>query len=166
MFKEISTKDIKENAFDLIGNEWMLVAARKADGSVNAMTASWGGFGVMWGKDVAFVVIRQTRYTKEFMDEAKAFSLSFFDESYKEMLGYMGKISGRNEDKIAKCKLNVNGNIPIFNESRMTLVCKSMFAQILEEDSFLSKEALDKWYPDKNMHTLYIAEIEKAIVRE
>ena len=38
-----------ESPFRMIGKEWMLVTAEK-DGKVNAMTASWGGMGVMWGQ--------------------------------------------------------------------------------------------------------------------
>ena len=40
------------NAFEKIGKQWMLITA--ADGEkVNDMTASWGGLGVIWGKNVA-----------------------------------------------------------------------------------------------------------------
>ena len=43
------------------------------------MTASWGGLGVLWGKPVAFIFLRPTRYTKEFVDKAD-FILSGIDE--------------------------------------------------------------------------------------
>ena len=56
-FKLISTEEIKSNPFHLIGKEWMLVTA-EMNGQVNTMTANWGGVGVMWNKDVVFVVIR------------------------------------------------------------------------------------------------------------
>ena len=62
MFQEIKITELKENPFDLIGKQWLLVTAGKEDGSCNTMTASWGGLGVMWGKDVAFIVIRPQRY--------------------------------------------------------------------------------------------------------
>ena len=71
----MTANEISKNVFDMIGKQWMLVGAAK-DGKVNAMTASWGGLGVMWGKNVAFVFIRQTRYTKEFVDNGETFSLS------------------------------------------------------------------------------------------
>ena len=55
-------KDInKDDVFSLIGDRWMLVAATDKDGKTNAMTASWGGLGVLWGKKVAFVFIRPQR---------------------------------------------------------------------------------------------------------
>ena len=56
MFKEINPKELPDNPFQLIGNDWLLVTSEK-EGNVNAMTASWGGLGVMWGKDVAYFVL-------------------------------------------------------------------------------------------------------------
>ena len=41
MFREMKPQEIKDNPFELIGKEWLLVAANK-DGKSNAMTASWG----------------------------------------------------------------------------------------------------------------------------
>ncbi len=75
-FKEILAEEIKNNPFGLIGKDWTLITAEN-EGKVNTMTASWGGLGVMWGKDVAFVVIRPQRYTKEFIDNTDKFSLTF-----------------------------------------------------------------------------------------
>ena len=75
MRKEIQPEQFDKNVFQMIGKDWMLVTAEK-DGKVNTMTASWGGAGVMWGKNVAFVVIRPQRYTKEFIDASDTFSLS------------------------------------------------------------------------------------------
>ena len=92
----MTANEISKNVFDMIGKQWMLVGAAK-NGKVNAMTASWGGLGVMWGKNVAFVFIRQTRYTKEFVDNGDTFSLSFFGDDQRKMLNYMGTVSGRDD---------------------------------------------------------------------
>lgn len=168
MFSEITSKEIRENIFEMIGSKWMLVSAKKSDGKVNAMTASWGGMGVMWGKDVAFVVIRPQRYTKEFVDEAESFSLTFFDSSHKKMLGYMGSVSGRDEDKMAKSGLTVldDKGVPYYEECETAIICKKLFNQELTQDSFLFEDTINKWYPDKDYHTLYIGEIEKVIAKK
>ena len=118
--------DFNENPFNIIGKEWMLITAMK-DGKVNTMTAAWGGLGVMWNKDVTFVVIRDSRYTKEFVDDADSFSLSFLDhEKYLKELGYIGKISGRDEDKIKVCGFNVEmeGEVPYIKEAEKVIICK------------------------------------------
>ena len=74
--------------FDRIGREWMLISA--SDGqNTNSMTASWGCFGVLWGKQVAVCFIRPQRYTYEITERAKTLSLAFFDKSYRQTLSYM-----------------------------------------------------------------------------
>ena len=161
-------KDInKDDVFSLIGDRWMLVAATDKDGKTNAMTASWGGLGVLWGKKVAFVFIRPQRYTTKFVDDAENFSLSFFEESYKPMLGYMGKVSGKNEDKIKKSGLTVQykDGAPVFKEASLTLICRKMYRQTLEEDCFIDKTNIGKWYPQKDYHDMYVAEIVDEIIR-
>lgn len=152
---------LKESVFSLIGDRWMLVAATDKSGRTNAMTASWGGMGVLWGKKVAFVFIRPQRYTKQFVDEAQRFSLSFFDDSYKNMLGYMGKVSGKDEDKIAKSGLTVTdrNGAPVFKEASLTLVCRKTYRDTIKEENFIDKSNIEKWYPQKDYHDVYVAEI-------
>lgn len=115
--KEINYKDMKFNPFNLIGGEWMLITAgderlRVGDGtsgmhSCNTMTASWGHLGCLWGNNdpSAVVYIRESRYTKEFVDEEPYFSLCVMDKSFKKQMAYLGSTSGRDEDKIAKAGL-------------------------------------------------------------
>lgn len=156
----MNMSEMDKNVFDLIGKQWMLVGAEK-NGKINAMTASWGGLGIMWGKKVAFVFIRESRYTKEFVDEKKTFSLSFFGEEYRKMLNYMGTVSGRDEDKISQAGLHasLNQDAPVFEEAEQTLICRKMYAQEMKEECFTDKEAVERWYGDGNYHTMYVAEI-------
>ena len=129
-FKEIKPELIRKNPFSAIGKEWMLIAAGNRE-KQNAMTASWGGLGVMFGKNVAFVFVRPQRYTKEFMDSEETFSLSFLDKEYRKVLNYFGTVSGRDEDKIAKSGLTVSyhGTTPYFGEANLVLICKKLFVQ-------------------------------------
>lgn len=166
MWKEIKAEECRDNAFTMIGKEWMLIAAGDGERS-NAMTASWGGVGVMWGKNVAYIVVRPQRYTKEFLDKQERFSLNFLPEECRSALNYMGTVSGRDENKMEKSGLHVTmqDETPVFEESRMVLVCKKMFVQPMKEESFLQPETVERWYPGKDYHTLYIAEIEKVYVK-
>ena len=165
--KEISINDLQINPFVKIGKEWMLVTA--TDGQkINTMTASWGGLGVLWNKNIAFIVLRPQRYTKEFVDSSNEFSLSFFDEKYKKTLSYFGKVSGRNEDKIANSGFNINyvNNIPTFKEASLIITCKSLYKQNLTPDCFID-DSIDKLnYPNKDYHTLYFAEITGIFEKE
>ena len=152
------------NAFSMIGEDWMLITAAKGD-KVNTMTASWGGIGIMWGKPVAYLVIRPQRYTKEFIDNSDTLSINFLDSSYRSTLTYLGKVSGRDEDKITNSKLTTSFDdaTPYFEESNKVLLCKKLFAQELTADSFIDKTLLEKWYPGNDLHTLYVVEISKIL---
>lgn len=166
VFKEISADQFQESPFHLIGKEWMLVTA-ETGGKRNVMTASWGGLGVMWNKNAAFVVIRPQRYTKEFFDAADTFSLTFFDECFREKMAYIGTTSGRKEDKIVRAGLTVrhDGPTPYYEEADAALICRKMYAQPMSENAFIDRAAAEQWYPDKDFHTLYIAEVMKILVK-
>lgn len=166
-FKEIKPEELQKNPFTMIGKEWLLVTAEH-EGKANTMTASWGGVGVMWGKNVAFAVIRPQRYTKEFIDASESFSLSVLDESFRKTYSYLGTVSGRDEDKITKAGLTIihEGETPYFAEANTVLVCRKLYAQEYQPECFLNGELDEKWYPGKDYHTMYIAEIEKVLVRE
>lgn len=165
-FKEILPENISDNPFSLIGKDWMLISSTDGE-KTNAMTASWGGVGVLWNKNVVYCFIRPQRYTKEFVDKTDCFTLSFFDESYKEMLGYFGRVSGRDEDKISVKGLNVNlcsydaveGKAPVFDEARLTIVCKKLYNAPMVSDGFVDKSLIDKNYAAGDLHMVYVGEI-------
>lgn len=166
MWDKIKPEEMTDNVFRLINEDWMLVAAEE-EGRVNAMTASWGGLGILWGKRVAFVFVRPQRYTKEFIDKNEKLSLSFFDDSSRKMLNYMGTVSGRDEDKIAASGLHVEmvNSAPVFKESRMALICRKLYEQPMTEESFVDKELAAQHYAQKDFHTMYVVEIEKILVQ-
>lgn len=166
-FKEIKPEALDQSAFQLIGNDWMLVTA-EAEGKINAMTASWGGLGVLWKKNVAYVVIRPQRYTKDLIDQASTFSLTFYEESFRKTLSYLGTVSGRDEDKVAKSGLTLRHleGTPYFEEARVVMRCKKLYAQDLAPESFIDTQLMNEIYPTKDFHTLYIAEITQVFVKK
>ena len=87
------------NPFKKISKEWRLVTAGD-EKKRNTRTASWGGVGIMWGKNIATAYIRPQRYTKKFMDETGMYTLSFLSEDYRKALSVCGSVSGKDvEDK-------------------------------------------------------------------
>ena len=167
MFEKVNIQDLKFNPFDEISNHWVLISAKK-DGVVNTMTASWGQLGHLWGKNVATVYIRPQRYTKEFIDASDKLSLSVLDEEYRKTLSYLGSVSGRDEDKIAKSGLTVahTDDVPYFAEANTVITGKKLYAQEYRPECFIDSSLDEKWYPQKDYHTMYILEIEKILVRE
>ena len=145
------------NPFQKIGSEWAAVTA-EADGKANAMTVSWGGVGVMWGKNVATIYIRDSRYTKELIDASDTFSINFFEDDHMHStLNYLGKVSGHNEDKIAGARLHINHmtGTPFLDEAKFVILCKKLSATRITADQFIDPTIADKWYADGDMHTMY-----------
>lgn len=165
-FIEIKPEELNKSPFQLIGNEWTLITAEK-NNKVNTMTASWGGFGIMWHKNVVNVVLRPQRYTKEFVDSSDTFSLTFFDKSFKKELGYLGSVSGRDEDKLSKSSLTVGhiDNTPYFEEANLVLICKKLYAQDFKPECFIEKGLDEEFYSQKDYHSMYIAEVQKVLIK-
>lgn len=165
-FQKVSSQLMECNPFEKIGKEWMLVTAGDEE-KANTMTASWGGMGVMWGKNVVYVVIRQSRFTKEFIDEKGTFSLSFLGEKHRNMLKYLGSVSGRTEDKIkeAGVELDFENGVPYVDQGNLALICKVMSATRIEPGDFVEPGIDEQWYSDKDYHTLYIAEVTDILAR-
>ncbi|MBE5963091.1 MAG: flavin reductase family protein [Lachnospiraceae bacterium] len=167
-FMEIEADTFDVSPFRMIGKEWMLIAAEKEE-KVNALTASWGGLGFMWNRNAAYIFVRESRYTKEFIDESSTFSLNFFDhKKHAKMLSYMGTVSGRNEDKIAKAELTVNHaeGVPYFEEASVVMVCKKMCSQPVRPENFNMEEIDRMYYGDKDYHTMYIGEVVSILKKE
>jgi flavin reductase (DIM6/NTAB) family NADH-FMN oxidoreductase RutF len=119
----------------------------------------------MYGKNVAYIVIRPQRYTKEFVDRENTFSLSFFDKDYRKTLNYLGTVSGRTENKISKSGLTLVSyeDTPYFDEANHVLICKKLFRQPLGLEGLLEEKLVNTWYRNGDPHTLYIAEITKIL---
>lgn len=154
----------REDAFSLIGNEWMLVTAGTAD-KCNTMTASWGCFGYLWNKPVAFIFIRPERYTHAFIEQQERLTLSFYAPEYRKALQYCGTTSGRDADKAQACGLTPvqlpTGAIT-FAEARLTVDGRKIFQTEMTEANFLDKSILTRWYGEREggLHTVYVVEIE------
>ena len=157
---------VEFNPFTKIGKEWALVTAGSRE-KANTMTVSWGGVGVLWGKNVAFIFVRDSRYTKEFIDANEFFSITFLSGQYRHALYCCGSHSGRDEAKFAAAGLTLatRHNIPYVDEGNSVLLCEKMSATRITEDSFLLPEIKEKWYKDGDMHTMYVAEIIDILAR-
>ncbi|MDR2044323.1 MAG: flavin reductase family protein [Clostridium sp.] len=163
-FLEITPQELNEGACKLIGKDWMLVTAGNRE-KVNTMTASWGGLGEMWARPAAFVVIRPTRYTKEFVDASDTLSLTFYPERYRKELSYLGSVSGRDEDKIRRSGLTVAfyQDTPYFEEARIVMIVRKLYADTYRPSCFVDRKLTETLYPQHDFHTLYICEIQKVL---
>ena len=168
MLKRIDPKEIGQNVFSLIGDQWMLITAGTAE-QCNTMTASWGGLGVLWGAPMATCYIRPQRYTREFVDREEYFTLAFFDEEHRKALALCGSKSGREVDKVKACGFTAASagcGAPYFEQASLVLVCKKLYAQPMDPAGFVDKALDSRWYPDKDYHKMFVGEVIKVLVKE
>ena len=166
MFKTVDPKELKDNVFSLIGDRWMLITAGTGE-DLNTMTASWGGLGILWGSPVATCYIRPQRYTKEFVDREEYFTLTFFEEEYRQALALCGSKSGRQVDKVKECGFTVKTapcGAPYFEEASLVLVCRKRFAQEMDPAN-IPEDVKASFYPAQDYHTMYIGEIVEVLQR-
>jgi len=149
--------------FSQFDKQWGLLTAGTQE-NFNTMTVSWGGLGTIWGKPVATVYVRTSRYTHEFMDKEDYFTVSFYPEEYKKVLGVLGSKSGKEIDKMHESGLTpepVQGSMT-FKEAKVTLVCKKLFMQQLDPKN-INKEIADRFYSGDAPHDMYIGEVVEII---
>ncbi len=141
-------------------DEFALLGATKHDGSYNFMTVSWGGFGILWGKEVCTVFVRPERHTFSFCEEADKLSLSFFDKSRQKDLVFCGRNSGKDVDKAHECGFDVKieDGVLRFADATLTLTLRKLYAQDIEKSCFIDTSLL-KNYETAGFHRMYICEI-------
>ncbi len=149
--------------FSSIGKDWMLVTAghgvERADW--NTMTASWGAFGVHWGRRAVTCLVRPTRHTFSFIEREPLVTFSFFGTESRKALEICGSTSGADTDKAAAAGLTpvlLEAGAVGFAEARLTFVCKKIYAQDIDPARFIDP-TIEKNYPAKDYHRAYVCEI-------
>lgn len=162
-FIEIDPLEIEGNVFRMIGRDWMLISAGQPDG-FNTMTASWGGLGCIWNANTAAALVRPSRYTYEFMERERYFSLSFLDNGYRRALQMCGSTSGRNTNKVADAGLTpcFDAPAPYFAQAQLVLICRKLYTSDIDPEYFLDP-TIQAHYKDGDYHRLYLGEIVKVL---
>jgi flavin reductase (DIM6/NTAB) family NADH-FMN oxidoreductase RutF len=171
-FSAYDWRELAENPFGMIAEGWMLVTAGEP-GSWNTMTASWGGLGHLWNKDVVFVFVRPTRHTFGFMEKSEGFTLSYFGPEHRRALEICGSISGRDRDKAQAAGISPRTFLPpggqagggpgrvAFEEARLVLSCRKIHAQDLDPSCFIDPSIAAN-YKARDWHRVYIGAVEAA----
>ena len=160
-WQEIAPTEIELNPLQMIDKDWLEVSAGK-EGKMNLMTISWGTIGELWNKPVFTVFVSTSRYTHQFMEENDYFTVTHFPESMRDKLAYLGRASGRNEDKVAGAGLTVEftelGN-PIYAEADLAIECRKIYSQQFDADLIPAEQRA--WYEKSGLgiHHMYIGEI-------
>jgi flavin reductase (DIM6/NTAB) family NADH-FMN oxidoreductase RutF len=150
-------------AIPIWDKRWLLLAAgdfQKKD--YNCMTVGWGGFGVMWRKPIAMVAVRPTRYTMQFMEKHRSFTLSAFAEEHRAALSYCGSHSGTEGDKAKAAGLTAMASravpSPGFDEAELIVECRTIYSDDFDPTRFMDS-GIEVNYPKKDYHRMYFGEI-------
>ena len=161
--KNIPVNSFIEKPYDLWEKQWLLLTSGDFDkGDFNTMTVAWGGFGSMWGKPFAHIVVRPSRYTYEFLERYNDFTLTAFPKEYRRALNLLGTKSGRDGDKIAESGLTPIASkkvaSPGFAEAELIVECKTIYKQDMGPDNFVDP-SIERMYGGYDYHRIYYGEI-------
>ena len=168
-FKEFDvTKDWDYNPFTFFKGPGLLLAAGTKE-SNNAMTIGWGSLGNIWrqtGNATVTVYVAEGRYTYQFLEKNKYFTVMAFPEQYNNVLEYMGTHSGRDGDKAQHLGLHTlyteNGT-PYYEEASLVLECEIVYKSAFQMDGM--NEEVKNFYDGftAGVHHMYIGNIVKAL---
>ena len=168
-YTEISLDNLHTSPFKMIGKDWMLICPpdKSKESGINAMTASWGGVGILWNKPVCTLYIRPQRYTYPLCEENDIFSVCFPPEEYRDAMKLCGTKSGRDMDKVKESNMAVSecDGVKYIDGSNVVFICKKLYADDIKEECFIDKSPLSN-YAKKDYHRFYICEIVKALIKE
>ena len=162
--RRVGFDQLELNPFTVIGEDTFLLTAGSSE-RWNTMTAGWGGLGYLWNEAVAYVFVRQSRYTYGLMESSRMFSLSFFPPELKGVLDYCGSHSGADTDKAKGAgitPMGLDGTVA-FEEANLVMTCTKL-SHVLLDDKSLIDESIAKLYPHGDWHHMYIGRIEGVYV--
>ncbi len=160
------TDDFDGNPFTWFKGSGLLLAVGDKENH-NAMTIGWGALGNVWSYNVntITVYVAPARYTYQFMEKYKYFTVMTFDEDQKDILAYMGSHSGRDGDKEKALGLHVaytEHGAPYYLEAREVYECEIIYRDPFDPAGF--EEIPRKRYENfpAGIHHMYIGKILSA----
>ncbi|MBR5614139.1 MAG: flavin reductase [Clostridia bacterium] len=153
--------ELIKKAAEILPKGAFLTTANK--NKTNTMTIGWGTFGFQWGIPTTEVMVRQSRFTKEILDNSMEFTLTFpYEESMKATLGYCGQKSGRDCDKIGDCSISLvpakEITTPVVSCKGLVIECK-VVAKTEMQTELTDSSVFDKWYKNGDLHTIYYGQV-------
>lgn len=151
-----------------------ILLTTKGKNGVNTMTIGWGTIGIEWGRPMFVAYVRESRYTRQLLDENPEFTINCpLERVDGKLLGFCGTKSGRDVRKIEELGLHLeeplNISVPGIQELPLTLECKVVYRNE-QPVTGIPQEILDRYYPESNgvrdYHIAYYGEIVGAYIIE
>ncbi|MBR6988249.1 MAG: nitroreductase family protein [Bacteroidaceae bacterium] len=157
----------RENPFTWFTGDGLLLGAGDKN-SFNAMTIGWGALGNIWGAGTPTITVyvAPARYTYEFMEKTKYFTVMTFDQKHKQVLRYMGSHSGRDEDKgkaLGLTTLYTENGTPYYAEAQEVYECEMIYHSPLDSKGF--GEMPTKFYANfsAGVHHMYMGKVIRVL---
>jgi flavin reductase (DIM6/NTAB) family NADH-FMN oxidoreductase RutF len=171
LFSRIEAKDIPGDVFTRTGSDYSVITAGNPS-HYNSMVASWGGWGILFHKPVTWCFLGSKRYTLELIRREQTYTMTYFDEAYKEDIMLFGTKSGRDTDKMKESKLasvqTPAGNMT-YREARLVIECKLIEVTTVSPDDFRTEEGrkfiTDAHAETGDYHKIVIGEITAVWLR-
>ncbi|MBR6373160.1 MAG: flavin reductase [Victivallales bacterium] len=128
----------------------------------NSLTLGWGACGVLWGKPVAIVYIRENRFSYAYFDAEPIYTLSWYPKQHlKTLINVFGGKSGKDTDKE-----QLSGFTPVetpdggvsYLEAEKVVVCRKLMHQPVPKE-FLPKELGAHLNRDGLIHVQFTGEV-------
>lgn len=135
----------------------------------NPMTIGWAQWGTIWNKPICTVFVRKSRYSHELIEKDGVFTVSVpAPGAFKEELAHCGRVSGRDEDKVAALGLSLTepkeNGMPGIRGCAMHFECKVVF-KVESHLPLMDPAVRTRFYGDNQAtadgdpHTIYFGEI-------
>lgn len=172
LFKKIDPTEIPEDVFTLVNKDFTVLTGGNPE-HYNSMLASWGGWGTLFDKPVTWCFLRANRYTLELIRKDLTYTMSYFDNEYKEDIMPFGTQSGRNSNKMKETKLAAvqtpAGNMT-YKEAKLIIECKLFEITTVSPDDFQTEDfrtfVTDAHAEAKDYHKIVFGEITGVWVRK
>jgi flavin reductase (DIM6/NTAB) family NADH-FMN oxidoreductase RutF len=143
LFQQVDPAKITDNVFKLVGQDFTVITAG-TELNYNSMTASWGGWGILFNEPATWCMLRANRYTLEFIRQENMYTMCYFDDAYKDQVMLFGSASGRNSDKMKQHTLT-----PVetpergiaYKEARLIIECELEEITTVAPDDFYTVDA-------------------------
>ena len=159
--KHFEEVPIREETGRLFGPRVYLGTAGSGE-RYNTLTLGWGTTGILWGKPVASVYIRENRYSFRFFEESSIFVLSWYPKEYREaVFKIFGGTSGRDTDKEKLAEftpVETPAGGVTYLQAEKVVICRKILRQPVPKE-FLPKELQPRLGQDGLIHIEYTGEV-------
>jgi flavin reductase (DIM6/NTAB) family NADH-FMN oxidoreductase RutF len=147
---------------DVLGGYGALLVATNSAGESNVMTIGWATYGIIWGKPMMTVLVRPSRHTFRFIEDADSFSVNIPPPELADVATHCGIVSGRDEDKFATCNLTPADGKQVsakyIDECVLHFECRIVHKNYVLPQR-LDHAIADGSYPRGDYHVIYYGEI-------